>query len=118
MRQNILFSYAYLKVNFDKANASPVDLMLPFSMRALATIEGRVVSAPELQRAIANIWGLNIPQNVCRFMFPKLADQGYLTREDNLYTINKRPGSKKSLRKSKLRRGKFMTGYGRELKDY
>jgi hypothetical protein len=82
-------SYAYLKVNFDRSNDSPVDLMLPLSVRALATLDGPIVSAPDLQKAISTIWGLAIPQNVIRFMFPKLASQAFLLFENGAYKINR-----------------------------
>jgi hypothetical protein len=89
MRENLILGYAYLKVNFDIEKKNAYDIVLPLVVRALHTLSGPVVPAPELQKSIREIWGLLIPENVLRSMLPKMAERGYLNRSGLLYTLNK-----------------------------
>ena len=85
MSQGVLYSYAYLRVQYETTSHNPVDLMLPLAVRALAALDEDVVLSNKLQASVLRIWGLNIPQNVIRFMLPKLKVQGHLQLKNNVY---------------------------------
>ena len=59
--------------------------MLPLVSRALIMIDGPIVAAPPLQAAVRELWGLSIPENVIRFMLPKLEVSGELKYEHQAY---------------------------------
>jgi hypothetical protein len=86
---NTLYGYAYLKVNFDFEKKDAYDIVLPLAVRALATLPGPVVAAPEMQESIRSLWGLTIPENVLRGMLPKMADRGYLNRSNYTFLVNR-----------------------------
>ncbi len=47
MHEKMILGYAYLKVNFAVEKKNAYDIILPLVVRALATLIGPVVPAPE-----------------------------------------------------------------------
>jgi hypothetical protein len=74
-----LIGYAFLKVNFDNNLSNVLDLTLPLARRALQDWPERTVETDLLQRRIADTWGMQIPQNVLRFLLGRLRTQKFVT---------------------------------------
>lgn len=89
MAAKLILGYAYLKVNFDIDKKNAIDLILPLCIRALESISGSIVSAADLQNCLSSIWGLKIPENVIRFMIPRLVSQGFVSRAGGGLIVNK-----------------------------
>lgn len=77
---------AILKVNFDR-DRSFLGNYLPFVYHCLSGATADVVSAPDLQAALAQEFGIDLPQAVLRRLLSRAADDGKVRLESGVYAI-------------------------------
>jgi hypothetical protein len=97
---------AILKVNFDR-NQSFIGNFLPFVYHCLAASDAPVVSAPDMQTAVAREFDFELPQAVLRRLLASAARAGKVTLESGAYVVNRKEleGCSLDSTRAEVRRG-------------
>ena len=93
-KQNPIAAYALLKAAFELNVRNAVELTLPLARRALINWKSSHIELQELQQRVEEIWGLQIPQTVLRYLLPKLARQNLVEYDANKKLYMPRSGAK------------------------
>jgi hypothetical protein len=85
MTNSTIISLAILKVNWDELRKGYLDNFVPIVAECIRRSSDDVVSLPDVQNDLENLFGLKIPQNVIRAILSKVRKQGYIRAEDRVY---------------------------------
>ncbi len=83
----VIPSLAILKVNWD-AGKDYIENFVPFIAECLRTAPHTEVSLPELQTAVAEKFGLRIPQGALNTVLRRAARRGFAERTEGIYRRN------------------------------
>ena len=78
-------SLAILKVNWDRLGRDYLDNFSPFVVEALRVAPQEVISLPELQIAIHDLFGLHLPLNPLKQLLSRAARTGHVRRDSGVY---------------------------------
>lgn len=84
MSEQVLTSLAILKVNWDQGH-DYIENFIPFVAECLRTAPQPEVSLPDLQKAVAARFGLNIPQGALKTIVGRAVRHGYAERVHGVY---------------------------------
>lgn len=87
MSEHVITSLAILKANWDEG-LDYIENFVPFVAECLRTAPQDEVSLPELQAAITDTFGLNIPQGALKTILNRAARHGYVRRTMKIYLRN------------------------------
>jgi len=90
MKQTLLSSLAFLKVNSDFNNDIFLDNFIPFVVQSLAQLKDDAISVSSLQDELFQCFGLHIPQSVITALLYRAKRKGgYVKLEDKVfYKVN------------------------------
>jgi hypothetical protein len=80
-----LTSLAILKVNWDTLGRDYIENFVPFVAEALRNSTADVVSLPDLQVAVRDQFGLDIPLNPLRQVLKRCSKRGYVRKASGVY---------------------------------
>lgn len=73
-----VLAYAFLRATHSHGVKNPIDSLEPLVKRALMGIKKKDIDQNLVQQRILNTFGIEIPLNVIRYTFPRLADKNIL----------------------------------------
>jgi len=88
IRTRAITSLAILKVNWDHGR-DYIQNFVPFIAEALRNADAEVVSIPEVQSKIAELFALHIPQGALRSILKRAVRANYAVREYGVYRVIK-----------------------------
>lgn len=77
-----VLAYSFLKAAYAEGVRNPVDALAPLIKRALMKAGGGPIDQANVQKRIKASLGLEIPLNVIRYTFPRLAAQAILKLDE------------------------------------
>jgi len=84
IHEQVIASLAILKVNWDRGH-DYIENFVPFVAECLRVAPQAEVSLPELQTAVAESFGLSIPQGALMTILKRAVKRGYAKRQEGLY---------------------------------
>jgi hypothetical protein len=87
MFEHVITSLAVLKVNWDKGH-DYIENFVPFVAECLRISPTPEVSLPEVQRAMAETFGLRVPQGALKTVLKRLTKRRYVERAEGIYRRN------------------------------
>ena len=88
IRTRAIASLAILKVNWDQGR-DYIQNFVPFIAEALRSTDAEVVSIPEIQSKIAELFALHIPQGALKTILKRAVRANYAVREHSVYRVVK-----------------------------
>lgn len=85
MYDSTVSSLAILKVNWDKRGRDFIENFVPFVAECLRTAPHAAVALCDLQKAVAESFGLRIPQGALKTILNRVVREGYARRQDGIY---------------------------------
>ncbi len=89
MSTSTLTSLAILKVNWDHLGTDYVENFVPFVVESARESHEEVISLPDMQKTLAESFGLTLPQNAIRMIISRATKRGYFRRESGVIYKNK-----------------------------
>lgn len=102
-----LVGYAFLKAEMDAGSKDLRNILSPLVARAVANMKG-VLSPNDIADEVKNVWGMEIPVNVIRYILPTLADKGLIARNGNAFTVAISPADKLRLKGEETSAGELV----------
>ena len=88
MLEQTFASLAILKVNADHKNKDYIEYFIPFVVEAVRLSDNEVIVLDEIQRRIAQEFGLRIPLNALKTIIGRAENRGYVSRKHGVYHRN------------------------------
>lgn len=91
MTSKTIASLALLKARYDTDHEDIVDSFKVFVLLTIIPMTGNAVRALDIQRALLDDYGLNLPQHVIQLVLSRVVKDGVLTKNKGDYQITNRP---------------------------
>ena len=89
MTSTAILGLAFIKVNWDHLGKDYIGNFVPLVADCLRRSNSAIVSLPELQKEIQEIFGLELPQNSINVILKRAAKQKYVKQKHGVYYVNR-----------------------------